>query len=248
MLYLYGIIRAEHQPEFTEKGLAKAEVHSLVAAGLKAVYSEIDLAGKNTVVGSRRNMIAHQRVVENIMVHTSVVPFSFGTVVETEQALQELIHLKADTFAEALQFVDGKIELGLKVFWNDMPQIYQEVTTENQKIARIKEQVAKGGNKAALIEVGKLVEESLAAKKSAEGAAILEQLIGAAIDYQVGKNINESMLLNASFFVEKSQEKAFDALVGQVADQIGERASFKYVGPLAPYSFLKLNLSLQGQE
>ena len=119
---------------------------------------------------------------------------------------------------------------------------------ESEKIKQLKARIESTGNQSALIEIGKLVEDALLMKKDTEAAAIMEVLRPGALDYQVNPNITDAMLLNASFFINKSEEKGFDALVEKAASTLGERASFKYVGPLAPYSFLKINLSLATQE
>jgi hypothetical protein len=48
------------------------------------------------------------------------------------------------------------------------------------------------------------------------------------------------MALNASFLVDRSAQKEFDAEVDRIAEEQGGRLRFKYTGPLAPHSFVEL--------
>jgi hypothetical protein len=48
------------------------------------------------------------------------------------------------------------------------------------------------------------------------------------------------MALNASFLVDRSARKAFDAELDRIAEEQGGRMRFKYTGPLAPHSFVEL--------
>ena len=69
---------------------------------------------------------------------------------------------------------------------------------------------------------------------------ILRRLAKKAVAVEVGEPVHERMALNASFLVDRSRQKEFDAEVDRIAAEQGERMRFKYTGPLAPHSFVEL--------
>jgi len=134
------------------------------------------------------------------------------------------------------------VELSVKVFWEDMRGIYDEVLNENQAIQDLKISIAGNEHTGALIEVGKMVEEALENKRIAEAEAIFEPLSRIAAEAKQQKNIGDQMLLNGAFLIRKSREKEFDNTIDEIAEQYEGRLKFKYIGPLAPYSFVDLSI------
>jgi hypothetical protein len=49
-------------------------------------------------------------------------------------------------------------------------------------------------------------------------------------------------ILNAAFLIEKARESDFRNQVYKLDSQYQGKVNFKYVGPLAPYSFVNLKL------
>lgn len=246
--YMYGVISTESQQNFGDTGLQKQPVSVVVKNGLAIVVSDIVFDGEAVVTGTRRNMLAHQKTIEQVMASFTIAPFSFGTVASNEQEVMALLENRNRELSHILQSIEGKIELGVKVMWTDMQQIYTEISEESSAVKQLKAHIQKTGDQSALLEVGKRVEQALLQKKSAEAQPVLEFLKAGALEFTVGKNLAEPMFLNASFLINKTDEKAFDRLVEQIAEKTGSRAQFKYVGPLAPYSFIDMDMELQPEE
>lgn len=114
--YVYGIIRAAQDVSLGPIGLGAvpAEVGTVCRNGLAAVVSE-GLPGMADP--TRDNLLAHERVNEALMREHTVLPMSFGTLLRSREDVAELLRAGHDAFEAALARVDGRLELGLKVFY-----------------------------------------------------------------------------------------------------------------------------------
>jgi hypothetical protein len=90
------------------------------------------------------------------------------------------------------------------------------------------------------VELGRLLNEAIERKRQAEADRIVARLREKAVDIDVHNLLSESMVLNAGFLVDRAAVDAFDEAVNELAAEAGERLTFKYVGPLPPYSFVKV--------
>ena len=98
----------------------------------------------------------------------------------------------------------------------------------------------------AKIALGQLTEAEIEMKSTWEADAILDLLDPIAVEVQVNPNMGDTMLLNASFLVERVREGEFDRAVEAVGEAQQQRLVFSYVGPLPPYSFIDLAFEARG--
>src|SRR5207237_5474782 len=131
--YVYCVARAQPfekgEPPFATPGIGGQDKVRLVTYDdLAAVVSD---AAKDDYDVTRENLLAHQRVITQAMTRSDVLPVSFGTVAESDQQVQEqLLHGAADDLHQALEEVQGCIELELKVLWNE-ERLFAEIMAEN---------------------------------------------------------------------------------------------------------------------
>jgi hypothetical protein len=113
VIYVYGICDpAITPPTLTRRGLGGARLRALERGGLAAVYSHHrSLRPRPT----REFVLDHERVVESIMAHSTVLPLRFGTQLEHEDQLAALLAARRDELLRSLQRVRGKTELGLRM-------------------------------------------------------------------------------------------------------------------------------------
>jgi hypothetical protein len=179
------------------------------------------------------------------MTRSDVLPVAFGTVAESDQQVQEqLLRGAADDLHRALEEVRGRIELELKVLWNE-ERLFAEIMAENDDIHALRDSLADQPPEVTQYErirLGELVAAALQRKSEAEAAALLDALEPLAVETRVNDNLGDMMLLNAAFLVDKSQEQAFDANVQALGEAQAGRQIFRYLGPLPPYNFVEIRL------
>jgi hypothetical protein len=94
------------------RGLGGARLRMLRSDGLAAVYSRHHSLRPQP---SRREVLAHERVLEAVMKRGPVLPLRFGTQLRSEQELEETLRERREELLQALERVRGRVELGLRV-------------------------------------------------------------------------------------------------------------------------------------
>jgi len=197
---------------------------------------------------TRENTMTHQRAIEEVMqAHSPVLPVSFGTVADTRAVVEKkLLGSKKNELLEALQNVEGKVELNLKAVWLDMPKIFQKVVAENPSLARLKKEFAgrlPGRDEA--IEIGRLVAAGLEARREKIKGEILSLLEDIVVDRKDTSLLGEQMIFNLAVLISENKQKVFDKTVRDLDEKYKEEnAYFKYIGPTPPFNFVKVPISL----
>ena len=247
--YVYCIGHAEQLghggPSFASLGIGeRGDKLRLIASGdLAAVVSDSPIFRYDV---TRPNLLAHQRVLEEAMQRSDVLPVAFGTVAASDRdVLDLLLGRELEALYENLDYVRGRVELGLKVLW-DREQLFAEVVAENPEIRDLRDHLAGRHPDAAYFErirLGELTAAAIELKRDRESEAILEALWPVVVDARTNQILAETMVLNAALLVEKSRVSALDARIQRLGAAEADRLRFQYVGPVPPYNFVNLSLS-----
>lgn len=246
--YIYCIIGEEKRRDFNSPGIGERgnKAYTVNYKDLAAVVSNSPII-KYPV--TRENSLAHEKVIEEVFQENyAVLPVRFGTITEKEEpekAIKEkVLEARYKEFKDLLQKIENKVELGLKVLWNDMDKIFYEIENENYDIKRLKGEIVAQGcglsTQQARIRVGEMVYKALEEKKKKEGAEILDPLKKIAEDLRENPLLGDKMLVNSAFLVHKDKEKEFDNRVYALEEKCNPRMKFKYIGPVAPYNFVEI--------
>lgn len=117
-LYLYGVLRAKQELRFGALGLGTppAEVVTVHDGELAAVVSEGSAAVPDP---TRDHLLAHHRVQEAVMREHTLLPAAFGLTFRGREEVVELLRSARDAFTGVLAKLEGHIELGVKVLWDE---------------------------------------------------------------------------------------------------------------------------------
>ncbi|MCG8346597.1 MAG: GvpL/GvpF family gas vesicle protein [Chloroflexales bacterium] len=242
--YLYCIMRSLTPRQFISPGIGGPTdiVHTVQFKDLAAVISNAPVEEYDA---NRRNMMAHTKVLEEAMLESTVLPMRFGTVAQNAEVIQEqILQQRYHELDDLLHQLDGQIELGLKAFWRE-DIVFREIVAENQPIRQLNEKLAGRSPEQTYyerIQLGKLVEEALNAKRNTDTALILERLRPLAREVKINPVFTEKMALNAAFLIAREQEASFDQAVQGLDAELGSRMLFKYVGAMPPYDFVDLTI------
>jgi hypothetical protein len=240
--YFYCIIRCPEPREFATRGIGEqgALVHTVVYNDLAAVVSDSPIVEYDN---SRRNMLAHTAVLEEVMAEHTILPVRFGMVAPSEKAIRE--QMLARRYAELdrmLQKMEGKVELGLKAFWYE-DSIYKEIVAGSPTIQQLRDSLVGRSAEETYyerIKLGELVEAAMKARREEDAATIMAALSPLACETRLNQTITERMVLNAALLVERCREAEVDRAVQALDAELGGRLIFKYVGSAPPYNFVNL--------
>lgn len=247
--YVYGVAPAapfrDGHPPLRVSGIGGgSSVRTIVLGDLAAVVSDVP----GVDIGLRReNLLDHQRVLEEVLRRSDVLPFSFGTVAGSDEEVRDvLLRDGYDALLEQLDYVRGCVELEVKIFW-EQQRLFLEIAQENDEVRALRDAIAEmpDATSAEKLTLGQLTEAEIEIKSAWEADGVLDILEQHAVDLLVSPNMNDTMLLNAAFLVEREREEEFDGAVFGLAEAQAGRLIFNYVGPLPPYSFI--NLAFEGE-
>ena len=247
--YIYCIIGTTEERDFSVKGIGDRgdRVYSISYGDIGAIISDSPII-KYPV--SRKNTIAHQLVMEEMMKEYTILPVRFCTIAEDnggvsskDRIRQKILKERYDEFKALLAEMDNKAELGVKALWTDMDLVFGEILEGNREIRILKKRIAsmkgtKGHNER--IRMGGLVKEALEKKKEREANKILSPLKKISADHRVNPGYSDRMLLNAAFLVDQARGKAFDSAVSTLDEEYNERIRLKYVGPMPALNFVEI--------
>jgi hypothetical protein len=242
--YVYCIIQATEALKFGNIGLGSepAEVQSVHYKDIAAVVSDTPIEVPDA---TRENVLAHERVNENVMRTHTVIPMSFGTVFKTPQDIVELLRGAYDAFNDVLHKMQDKLEFGLKLLW-DRDVAVREVEKEDEEVRRLKNEIAsqKGSTYFARMQYGRLLDAALQSRSERYLNEIVDQLRDVSVAYRANKPIGDKMIMNAAFLVSREQEADFDARVKNLGAKY-DKLTFRYTGPWPPYNFVNIRLKLE---
>jgi len=180
----------------------------------------------------------HQRVLERVLADSTVVPVKFGTVVENDQQISNILETGRKEFTNALERYTGKVELDLAASWVDLHAILTEIADDEAVIA-MKARIASQAEPTMeqRIKLGQLVKQLLDKKSENIARRLVVALRAKWPDIIVNPTRDDSVILNAAVLIRPSEEAEFDQIIEQLNRSYGGRLNFRCVGPLPPYSF-----------
>jgi hypothetical protein len=240
--YMYCIIRSQEPHQFTTLGIGERGdiVHTVNYRTLAAVVSDSPIT---LYEQSRRDMMAHTRVLEEVMRDFAVLPVRFGTVAPSEESIREKVLKRR--YGELIGLFDEVgdcVELGIKAFWYE-DSIFQEIVAENEAIRALRDTLLSSSLEETYydrIRLGEMIESAMWQKRAQDSERVLGGLRPLSHKTAVNKVITDRMVLNAAFLVDREQQPSFDVAVKTLDEEMGKRLIFKYVGPVPPYNFVSI--------
>lgn len=242
--YLYGIICGDAPAAFSSRGIGERGdlVYTIAVNGLAAVVSDSPIVEYES---SRRHMMAHTRVLEEVMQSHTVLPVRFGIIAPDAAAIErQLAGARGAELTAILHRLEGKIEMGLKAFWFE-EVIFNEIVAESPPIRQLRDSLAGRSAEETYYErirLGELIEAEMARRREADAAAIIERLRPEVEDLRLNAVITDRMVLNAAFLLPRAAEPALEAAINELDATMGKRIMFKYVGPVPPYNFVNVTI------
>jgi hypothetical protein len=223
---------------------ARIRARGLADSGLRIIpYREIAAvvgdADQEHYQVSRRNVRAHEEVIEEIMHGSDVVPLRFGEVAPNDQEVRRL--LLEDQYEGLVQRLDrlhDRVELALRVSF-DEPRLFEELRSMDADLVDAGRRAVSYEDRVTL---GQNVAQMIDRKRRLAADELLEELRPLAAEVVIGEPTTDLMILNAAFLVDRSRLEGFDDRVHALGERAAGRLQFKYVGPLPPYSFVDLHI------
>jgi hypothetical protein len=178
----HGSIRARRPFPLKEgRGVHGAQVLGYPSGEFAVIVSEYERNGTLT----QSAVVEHAHVVARCFHNTTVLPFRFGTVFDTDEALRRAVRSNRRVFTESVSQLRGKSEMHLKLTLRDFSPI--QAITEPQignpssqylaqlRLKAVREREAQSRARAVSVQVHKLfnpLQEEIICKKGTSGLLI----------------------------------------------------------------------------
>ena len=227
-LYLYGVTRARALPRrLSARGIA------LVRSGDRAaVVSPVDAS---PVEATRRNLLAHADVVEELHAKALVLPARFGIVLPDRAAAVEL--LASEELGRLLDEHESSAELTLKGDYDEA--VLGEVAAG---LGGLREAYRRSPTLENGLALGEAVAAALAARRSRDTDRVLAAVEPLARAVRVGEPVGEHGALNLALLVDRDRVDDVSRALEDLGAKLSPPLRFRLVGPLPPYSFVDLAL------
>jgi hypothetical protein len=152
----------------------------------------------------------HDRVVASLAERGAVLPMRFGSLVDGERGLRELLTERGDQLRQQLDHVRGRVEIGVRAVWADRGPCPSPAPTGRAFMQ------------------AKLDRHRAAQRKADE---LHEPLAGLAADSVLTLCPHADTAFSAAYLVERAHAESFAQRASSSADEL------TVTGPWPPYSF-----------
>ena len=235
--YVYGLVSAEIAVPTGLDGLDGAPVELVAHEGIAALVSS---APTDRPLGTREDLLAHERVVDTVAAEVTVLPMRFGSVVERPAVVDELLAPHVAELASALSELDGYVQYSVKGRY-EREVVLRDVVLADPEIAELRERVQDVPEEASYqdrMRLGELVVAALEERARREGGRMYEELSAQAASAVTRQSADPEQVLDSAFLVARDQTHEFEHAVEQLGSELAGTGRVRLIGPLAPYDFV----------
>lgn len=208
------------------QGVNGAPVMSYPSGEFAVIVSEYD---RVTSKLDEKSVLEHARVVSQSFRTATVLPFRFGTIFDTEDAIRQAVRANRRTFCESVARLRGKAEMRIKLVVRDgslreaMEEIVLPDTVGREYLAKLREKASRDRERqtkarALSVQVHKLfnpIEEEISCKKV----------------------YADGMLLDIAHLIDTKSIEKYQNRYNTAAKQL-KNCELVVTGPWPPYHFL----------
>ena len=237
-VYVYGLIPAKTElPEDLEGLGPSGRVWTIEQGDVAAVVGDVP---EDRPLGTRSDLLGHERVVDGLAAVTAILPMRFPAVVEERGVTEELLGPNHDRFAADLAEIEGRVQFTLKGRYVE-DVVVREVIEGDEEIAALSERVRELPEDATYydrVRLGELIVTELEARREEDAEQMLQRLEPFVAGTVPHTPAQPDEVLNVAFLVERTKSQQFEDAVEDLGRDLDGRVRLRLLGPLAPYDFI----------
>ncbi len=189
----------------------------------------------------RRDLEAHERVLETLCDVGTILPMRFGMVAPDDDAVRRELRTGAERYAGLLTRLEGQVELNVKgVHQKDgvLAQLlsrHRELRERNEAL-----RASGGGSYQDKVAFGERVAAAMEERRSEDAERVVARLRPYASQVRLGPPV-DGCFVNASFLVAATGLEDLESSASQLRGEVAGYADVRVYGPLPPYSFVSAN-------
>lgn len=237
-LYVYGIVETRQTVGLADLpavgGVPPGDLRTVSEPGL-AITAVVSPA-PDDLRGKRRDLLAHQRVLDALAEQGAVLPMRFGMVAPDEPTLLASLRAETDRYRALLRDLAGQVELNLKA----VPDEDQFVgwAANDRAVRDALAAARRDRSQERQVQLGQAVAEAVARRRQLVGNQLLNELRPLATRSTI-VGTGEQYLLNAAFLLPRAAVDGFTEAVDRLRELLSPAVELVLTGPLPPYSFVE---------
>jgi len=229
------------QTERLGAGVVLPDARIIVGGPFAAVVMNPPLAGLR---GRSRSelapwLLSAQRIVEAVMAFAPVLPVSFGTLADDDAMVRRILTEGAGLFERAFSELGERIEIDLSVLWN-----VQTVVREVAQIGDLAARLAATNTEAVRRGAGEELMHEIQHRREGVGINILDALRPLAADSIATVPPEPEAVIDLALLLDRDAVDTLESALGKLDEVFSGGLSFRMVGPMAPYSFISVQIHL----
>jgi hypothetical protein len=234
-LYLYGVVATGALRGLDADGIAGAAVDRVECGRLTALVSPVSSAELRF---KRRDLQRHLGVLESAFAQTAILPYAFGTVAPSREAVEELLGgADGERLGKALARLDGHVQLNVKATYVEA-EVLGEIVRADPEAQRLRDSVRQLGAAGHYeqIRLGERVAAAMEAVRQRDADRLAAALEGLAAEV-VYDEAGDLTALKASLLVRRDRLARVERQLESLARDESPRLVLEAVGPLPPTAF-----------
>lgn len=258
LVYLYCVTNEEPTLERAEDlvdNLYFVHHNGLCAAASKVEQLEFGEEGLKRNMTDfqwvKANASMHEKIIEQVMTNTTVIPFKFGTLFNTDDSLKAMLQEYGEEFKVILRKLENREEWGVKIYC-DTKKLKAFSINDEPEILEIENQINKSSpGKTFFLKKKKaeLLAQAVNRKINEYGQESFDLLKELSFEARINKLLpkqvterKDDMVLNSAFLVGKDEVGDFINMVDMLRVHYENKGFFiDCTGPWPPYNFCGLS-------
>jgi hypothetical protein len=241
-VYVYGIVPADVAVTDTAQGVGDppAMVHLVRYRDIAALASDVDVSQP---LGRPEDLLAHEQLLDGAAKEAPVLPFRFGAVLQTEQAVEdELLAPYHDEFAAQLAEFEGRAQFVAKGRYRETA-IMRELLAEDARAAEFREELAgRPADDPAVrnlqIRLGEIINAAIDGKRTADTRRLGDVVAPYCVASNVRQPSHELDAAHVALLVSDDRVADLEQQLGELAADWAGRVELRLIGPMAAYDFV----------
>ena len=234
--YLYGIIETEKRESFGNIGVGNSEVYTIQHKDIGAVVSDIPLGYKVEI----EEAMTHEKTLRKIMKTHTIIPMGFGVIAKNGAEIKNILKRTRMKSKNTLEKIGNKLQINVKISWDKA--ILASILGENEEIRTLAAEATKTADQSLKIELGRKVKSVLDERRNIYLKNVHSVLGDLSSGFKENKIVDQDAVMNASFLVDKGQERKFYDKADELEKEYDKKLMFFVVGPLPPYDFTEIEI------
>ncbi len=250
MTYVYAIIKINNEKSNVFRNFEKIEkfrsmvadeIYTINHQDIACVVSRLPFKDYTSIFKETllKELVNHQKVIEEIMSNHTVIPVKFGTFIDNDDNVRLSLSKGYRIINDIFNKMSDMIEMNVIVKWNNFNSVLTEIGHEKDILDAKQNLINKAENVTIedKIKLGIMVQDFVN-KRIKEYTLRIETSLDEIVESSKSQIPEDDKTIgNFAFLINKNKFEDFNKKIEELNCEFNEQLNFKIIGPLPTYNF-----------